>query len=165
MVALLYGAKADGFYVEPFLPSFLLIIYEALFLITAGLSAAERHDSLLPWLPCRALQYLASVAVWLAVSGVPMTMRTAGLEYGLTPMFLCYLIVVSTKFYALGFMMATEHVEPIASQYWPLMVCVFHVCGPSTNFYLAGNLIYPYFPRGFDRSLYCLGAIIALFFV
>merc|ERR1712039_901165 len=80
-------------------------------------------------------------------------------------MFVCYLLVASTKFYALGFMMATEQADPLASKYWPLMVCVFHVCGPSTNFYLAGNLIYPYFPRGFDRSLYALGAIMGLFFI
>jgi len=152
------GAPAQASWTVP-----LLIFYEAVFLTSAALSAPWAHTRIVPWLPSRVLQYMAAVSLWLMIAGVPLN----GEMSAIAPVFLVYGFIVANKFLALGFVMATESESavPVMSRYWPVMVFVLAAGAPSTNFYLAGSFVYPYFPYMVDRCLYVGGALVLLFFI
>ena len=44
--------------------------------------------------------------------------------------------------------------ERQVSLYWPMMAILRTLTAPSTNWYAAGNLTYPYYPRLLDRADY-----------
>lgn len=93
-------------------------------------------------------------------------------------MSLCEFIVVPdqqlqgfNKSFQLGFILTVarlpnqEEALPIVSIYWPMMVILRTLTAPSSNWYAAGNLTYPYYPRLLDRADYVAGAVIFMFVV
>ncbi|CAE8597951.1 unnamed protein product [Polarella glacialis] len=83
--------------------------------------------------------------------------------------FVLYIFLGFNKFFQLGFVLTlarlpgSDEASPVVSKYWPLVVVLRVVTVPSTNWSIAGNLTYPYFPRMLDRVNYVLGAIVLMF--
>jgi len=137
----------------------LLVAYEAAFIAMAASCIPGVGPD---WLPRRAKHYLAGVALVLQFASTPManSMNLLSRPFGL------YSIVGFHKFYTLGFVMThARSVEPLASNLWPLVAVCGALCLPSTNWYLAGNLMFPYYPRTSDRVQYVVGSVLLVFVV
>lgn len=85
--------------------------------------------------------------------------------------FMLFIFCGFNKSFQLGFVLTLarlpgQHdVLPIVSLYWPMMAILRTLTAPSTNWYAAGNLTYPYYPRLLDRADYVAGAVVVMFVV
>lgn len=140
-----------------------LLLYEAAFLVIALLTVPRWRPR---WLPLRVLHYLAAVIVVQQFAATPVvnSMNT------ISTAFVLYILVGFNKFYQLGFVMMRarsgrpeDDAKPLVSGVWPLMPVLLAVLAPSSNWFMAGNLTYPYFPRLEDRWLYVCGAVVLIF--
>mmetsp|Transcript_109561 Transcript_109561/g.353599 ORF Transcript_109561/g.353599 Transcript_109561/m.353599 type:complete len:466 (-) Transcript_109561:65-1462(-) len=134
-----------------------LCVYEAVFIATAALTIPSLRPA---WLPLRACHYLAGLTVVLMFACTPIanSVGTLQLDFGL------YVFIGFNKFYALGYISTKDrNVEPLFSEVWPAMLLILTIVCPSTNFYLAGNLTYPYYPLMSDRFLYVAGSVVVSF--
>ena len=136
--------------------------FEACFLELVALLKQQRHG-----LSTRTLHYaLAATAV--LQFAVPPFARTID---DVSASFVVFALVGFNMFFLLGFLMTrarTPHAlwadaAPTASRLWPVSLFGWVLCAPSTNWMLAGNLTYPYFPATLDRVLYVTGAVITIF--
>ncbi|CAK9037647.1 unnamed protein product [Durusdinium trenchii] len=83
--------------------------------------------------------------------------------------FVLFIFIGFNKSFQLGYILTLARLPgqdeafPIVSLYWPMMVILRTLTAPSTNWYAAGNLTYPYYPRALDRVDYVAGAVIIMF--
>eukprot|EP00746_Dinoflagellata_sp_MGD_P049067 gnl/MRDRNA2_/MRDRNA2_22214_c0_seq2.p1 gnl/MRDRNA2_/MRDRNA2_22214_c0~~gnl/MRDRNA2_/MRDRNA2_22214_c0_seq2.p1 ORF type:complete len:223 (+),score=12.20 gnl/MRDRNA2_/MRDRNA2_22214_c0_seq2:82-669(+) len=151
---------------EPVLLMTVLALGEAAFLACALLTMENRRPH---WLPLRVVHYCLAVVICLQFGGAPIT-ETMGT---VSPSFLLYIIVGFNKFFELGFIMtkarltcgSSSHVQPLLSSCWPCMLILGAIVAPSTNWVMAGNVTYPYFPHVIDRCLYVAGGLVVAFLV
>lgn len=161
-----------GFYVAmvlaagsrvPYVPLLisLLLVYEAAFLAVAALSTPRVRPH---WLPARVVHYLAGGIAILIFGCTPIA---TSMSTDISPAYILFLTVGSNKIFQLGYVITQsrrhDNVEPILSKFWPLTVAVMVLCAPSTNWFLAGNLAFPYFPSMLDRSLFVTGTVVMVF--
>jgi len=125
------------------------------------------------WRPARLklrwLHYCLGLITVLEVGAIPYASEINAISaaFGL------YLAVGMNKFYQLGFLMlhprfhysGSEDVEGIVSKNWPLAVFLLVLLAPSTNWYRAGNLTFPYYVRPSDRCHYLGGTLTILFMI
>lgn len=141
---------------------------EALFLSVSFVASRWKSDS---WCPLRIVHYMAGAAMVLTLAA-PIATEIATI----TPSFTMYLLNIMNKSFQMGFMMIRPQVgdqgidtgnkvEPLFSKYWPLALLWASIVAPSTNFYMAGDLIYPFLPGTLDRCLYVAGAVSVFFMV
>lgn len=141
---------------------------EAAFLFVSYLLAPRRRG------PCCRIRFLHYVAAGIMVLTLAAPLAS---EIGhISPCFLVFLLNLVNRSFQMGFMMTRPvamcegdaddgKVKPMISKAWPAVIMIVTFCAPSTNYYAAGNLTYPYFPRVEDRCLYVGGAICAFFLV
>lgn len=140
----------------------ILLLSELCFLGLVALLKQRRRG-----LSTRTLHY-ALVAMAVLQFAVPPFARTI---QDVSASFVVFALVGFNMFFRLGFLMTrarTPHAlwadaAPTASRLWPVALFGWVLCAPSTNWMLAGNLTYPYFPATLDRVHYVTGAVITIF--
>lgn len=145
-----------------------LAISEALFLVTGYLASRRKPDSCIP---LRVFHYTAGAMMVLTLA-TPF----ANVIGHITPCFVLWCFTVMNRSFQMGFIMTRPlakggnddldgPVKPLFSKCWPGAIVLVTLFAPSTNFYLAGNLTYPYLPGVVDRCMYAAGAIVLFFLV
>jgi len=152
----------DGALSSPALVFLLLSFFEVLFLGLAVLADAGRRPS---WLPLRVLHYLMGTVVLFQFGITPIAHDISSISLK----FLLFIFVGFNRFFGLGFVMTRarkkpeDDVEPLLSRAWPLVIILMTFLAPSSNWFQAGNLTYPFYPHVLDRALYVGGALIVIF--
>ena len=148
-------------------PSLVIILMAVCELLFTGLSVLTMPEYRPARIPLRFIHYCLGVIAMIQFGCIPIT---AQIEH-ISGAFVLYILAGFNKSFQLGFVLTVarlphqEDALPIVSMYWPMMVILRTMTAPSTNWYAAGNLTYPYFPRLIDRADYVAGAVIFMFVV
>lgn len=142
-----------------------LICLEAAFLAVALLADARLRPQ---WLPLRLVHYGLGLITVLQFGCSPIVQAMTDISAA----FILFILVGFLRFFHLGYIMTRarlnpgpEDAEPFVSRFWPLAIIILVVCAPSTNWFAAGNLTYPYWPAAYDRGSYVAGAVVVVFFL
>lgn len=147
---------------HPSLVSALLSLWEACFLVLSFISLRSRRPS---WLPLRLVHYALGVVMCLQFGCTPIVDKIDSISAS----FALFIFVGFNKSFQLGYVLTLarcdgqEEAAPIVSSVWPTIIAFRTFTAPSTNWSMAGNLTYPYFPRMLDRANYVAGCVVLLF--
>merc|ERR1712176_945771 len=126
----------------------ILAVCEAIFLALAPYAAVEKGE--FGPIPVRALQYVLAVVMLVQFSYTPYAEKVESISSN----FILFIFVGFNRFFGMGYIMLHADAQPVCQRFWPAVVVGFAFIMPSTNFVLAGNLTYPFFPSSTDRILY-----------
>eukprot|EP00438_Fugacium_kawagutii_P021004 Skav228369 [mRNA] locus=scaffold1981:218104:219510:+ [translate_table: standard] len=137
---------------------------EVIFLSLSVLTMMQHRPTRLP---LRFIHYCLGVVATIQFGCIPI----APVIEHISGAFVLFILSGFNKSFQLGFVLTVarlphqEEALPIVSMYWPMMVILRTMTAPSSNWYAAGNLTYPYYPRMLDRADYVAGAVIFMFVV
>lgn len=137
-----------------------LALYEAIYLLLSPLAASCQEST---WkVPTRVFHYLAAGVAVLQFACTPFAQHVDSISCA----FILYIVVGFNKFFTLGFLMTkAKKTKALTYNVWPVLFVIVPAVAPSTNFFLAGNLTFPYFPSEKDRVLYVAFALVVVFIV
>lgn len=135
----------------------ILAVCEAIFLAIAPYAASPTED--FGPIPVRALQYILAVVILVQFGYTPYAEKVDTISSN----FILFIFVGFNRFFGMGYIMIHADALPLCQRLWPAVVVGFAFIMPSTNFVLAGNLTYPFFPMAADRILYISFAVVILF--
>lgn len=140
-----------------------LLVSEAVFLALGALAASTELLTRLR-LPLRVVHYVAALVGCVQFGTTPI-----GDIKDMTLGYFLYFAVGVLRWFQLGFLMTRPRKgvdsKPCLSKYWPLVMVLLAFVIPSTNWYFAAMLPYPYFPGMLDRSLYAAGTFTWIFII
>lgn len=142
----------------------LMVVCEVVFLGLAVLTMPQYRPSRIP---LRFIHYCLGAVTTVQFGCIPY----APVIEHISGAFVVFILTGFNKSFQLGFVLTVarlpnqEEALPIVSMCWPMMVILRTMTAPSSNWYAAGNLTYPYYPRVLDRADYVAGAVIFMFVV